>query len=237
MSGLQVLRISNLSSVATGEVLDAWRNMSCLRRLELRNVSLGYGALSPATLPASWATNWTRLMALVLEGVSGLSGSLPGTWLSGFPNLTTLHLTALAGPGVVPGVSVGLADVATLLANKANRSLVSLSLEGLGLAGTLPAALLSHTRCTWGAGHARSSHHVHGSPGAAMGCSADCRALCVAKHWQAGAAVAGQQLAARRRSCLQLVGAAKPACRQPLAQPALGLNPAGLGRLPTQGQH
>jgi hypothetical protein len=109
-----------------------------LRELRFRNVSFCFG--TGIVLPPGWSS--LNLVTLVLDDVKGLTGTLPGTWLTGLASLETLQLST------VPGLSVTRADLNSLLTvTRASGGVRSLALDGFDITGPLfavPARYAKH---------------------------------------------------------------------------------------------
>lgn len=127
LTALQSLSLSLNTPGSFGSLPSVWSALSALQRLRLSNASL------VGTLPGSWGS-LGNLTTLVLSNVTGLSGGLPATWVSGLGNLTTFHLRA------VRGVNVTSTDLTALLAsNRTSGGLQSLALDGFNISGPIPA--------------------------------------------------------------------------------------------------
>lgn len=127
LSGLQRLSLSNWKLTAGPPSL--WASMQGLRELCFTNMSFCCG--TGIVLPAGWSS-LTNLVTLVLDNVKGLTGTLPGTWLTGLNSLETLQLSS------VPGLNVTRADMDSFLtAPRASGGVRSLALDGFNITGSL----------------------------------------------------------------------------------------------------
>lgn len=130
LSALRSLYIGNAN--LTGGLPSTWSALMSLRELKLQGVTFAALASNGTALPASWSM-LDSLETLVFNDVRGLAGPLPASWLTGFKNLTTLHLQAVPGLNVTSAVVPGL-----LNAMKTANGLQSLALTGLNMSGTVP---------------------------------------------------------------------------------------------------
>lgn len=130
LSALRGLSIANAN--LTGGLPSSWSALKGLRELKLQGIAFTALASNSTALPASWSM-LDSLETIVFDDVRGLTGPLPASWLTGFKNLTKLHLQA------VPGLNVTSAAVAGLLnASRTSHGLQSLALSGLNMSGTVP---------------------------------------------------------------------------------------------------
>lgn len=125
-----------------------WSSASQLRSIHLRQLTLASGG----ALPATWHT-LPELLDIELDGVTGLSGGLPADWQTGLPQLQSLRLVNLAGAGLAFDQLLPLVN-APHRASAASGGLRSITLEGLGLEGSIPDALVTNTRQVRGPLHA-----------------------------------------------------------------------------------
>lgn len=166
MTSLEVLRLAFTTPAALDALPNSWGTLAALKHVAISNASFSAGGL-PANwssanalqsvtlhsvnftaagqqLPASWGS-LNNLKVLELDKVTGLSGPLPSSWITGLSALETLHLSG------VPGLNATLADYVVLVnqtfrvAGVNKTGLLSLKLRELGLNGSISAIMFNNT--------------------------------------------------------------------------------------------